>query len=117
MNHDDLLRENAALRAWAENEQQKRHKVEEDRLAERSENARLRAELDYAYRCVSSGYNQGVFDFHVLRDRALAHVNQLRDDAGRERTPGHDPKTGKYSTAQMLRDEMSGGDPSQPLFD
>lgn len=32
------------------------------------------------------------------------------------RTPGHDA-AGNYSTAQMMRDEMYGGDTSQPLFD
>jgi hypothetical protein len=34
-----------------------------------------------------------------------------------ERAPGIDPKTGCYSTTQMLMDEMTGGDTSQPLFD
>lgn len=34
-----------------------------------------------------------------------------------ERPPGINPKTGEYSTAQMLYDEMYGGDTSQPLFD
>lgn len=34
-----------------------------------------------------------------------------------ERMPGIDPKTGKYSTAQMMLDEMTMGDTSQPLFD
>lgn len=34
-----------------------------------------------------------------------------------ERMPGIDPKTGQYSTAQMLHDEMTMGDTSQPLFD
>lgn len=33
------------------------------------------------------------------------------------RAPGIDPKTREYSTAQMMRDEMFGGDTSQPLFD
>jgi hypothetical protein len=33
------------------------------------------------------------------------------------RTPGIDPRTGHYSTAQMLWDEMNKGDASQPLFD
>lgn len=33
------------------------------------------------------------------------------------RAPGIDPKTGKYSTAQMMIDEMTMGDTSQPLFD
>ena len=35
---------------------------------------RLRKELDYAYRCITGGYNQGVFDFSVLKNRALAHL-------------------------------------------
>jgi len=38
------------------------------------DNQKLRKELDYAYRCVSSGYNQGVFDFSVLKGRALKWV-------------------------------------------
>lgn len=45
------------------------------------------------------------------------HENTLRDAKGRQRAPGHDPKTGRYSTAQMMADEMFGGDPSLPLFD
>lgn len=36
---------------------------------------------------------------------------------GKPREPGIDPKTGEYSTAQMLFDETYGGDTSQPLFD
>jgi hypothetical protein len=28
-------------------------------------------ELDYAYRCITSGYRQGVFDFHLLKDKAF----------------------------------------------
>lgn len=36
---------------------------------------------------------------------------------GSPRSPGIDPKTGKYSTAQMMFDELYGGDPSEPLFD
>lgn len=43
-----------------------------------------------------------------------AHLKKLR---GQERAPGTDQRTGEYSTAQMLLDEMSGGDTSQPLFD
>lgn len=35
----------------------------------------------------------------------------------RSRAPGTDPKTGEYSTAQMMLDEMTMGDTSQPLFD
>lgn len=34
-----------------------------------------------------------------------------------KRPPGIDPKTGEYSTAQMMHDEFFGGDTSQPLFD
>jgi hypothetical protein len=33
------------------------------------------------------------------------------------RMPGIDPKTGEYSTAQMMLDEMTMGDTSKPLFD
>lgn len=38
-------------------------------------------------------------------------------DGPEMRPPGIDPKTGEYSTAQMLRDEMEMGDTTQPLFD
>lgn len=55
-----------------------------DRLID--ENARLRAErdallkeLDYAYRCVSSGYDQGVFDFSILRNRSLEHMRRAAE--------------------------------------
>ena len=34
----------------------------------------LRAEIDYAYRCVAFGYNHGVFDLSVLKDRPVNHV-------------------------------------------
>lgn len=30
-----------------------------------------RAELTYAYRCITGGYRQGVFDFSQLRKRAF----------------------------------------------
>lgn len=33
------------------------------------------------------------------------------------RNPGIDPKTGQYSTGQMMWDEMNKGDTGQPLFD
>lgn len=33
------------------------------------------------------------------------------------RSPGTDLKTGEYSTAQMMIDEFTMGDTSQPLFD
>lgn len=46
-----------------------------------------------------------------------AGTGRLVDAEGKPRSPGDDPKTGEYSTAQMLRDEMYGGDTSQPLFD
>lgn len=50
-----------------------------DTYKERAEKAEAdiaaaRAELGYAYLCVSSGYNHGVFDFSVLKDRALAYA-------------------------------------------
>lgn len=51
------------------------------------------------------------------KKRRCADKNVLRDARGHERIPGHDPKTGKYSTAQMMADEMFGGDTSRPLFD
>jgi hypothetical protein len=41
-----------------------------------AEIAQLRREIDYLYRCVASGYNQGVFDFSILKDRALEHVRR-----------------------------------------
>ena len=52
----------------------------------------------------------------ILED-AAREQNKLLDANGRERMPGADQKTGKYSTAQMLHDEFYGGDPSQPLDD
>jgi hypothetical protein len=42
--------------------------------------------------------------------------NELLDENGEPRLPGHNSK-GEYSTAQMLWDEIYGGDTSQPLFD
>lgn len=44
-------------------------------------------------------------------------TNALIFEDGGPRDPGIDPATGEYSTAQMLFDEMYGGDTSQPLFD
>lgn len=44
-------------------------------------------------------------------------TNELTFKDGRSRNPGTDPRTGKYSTAQMLFDEAYGGDTSQPLDD
>lgn len=44
-------------------------------------------------------------------------TNTLIDASGYERAPGTDPKTGEYSTTQMLHDEIYGGDTGQPLFD
>jgi len=44
-------------------------------------------------------------------------TNELVFENGRPRPPGIDPKTGEYSTAQMLFDETYGGDTSQPLDD
>lgn len=44
-------------------------------------------------------------------------TNALVFQDGRPREPGIDPATGEYSTAQMMFDEMHGGDTSQPLFD
>lgn len=44
-------------------------------------------------------------------------TNALTFEDGEPRQPGIDPATGKYSTAQMMFDEMYGGDTSQPLFD
>jgi hypothetical protein len=35
----------------------------------------------------------------------------------KDRAPGIDPKTGEYSTVQMLYDELTMGDTSKPLFD
>lgn len=36
-------------------------------------------ELDYAYRCITGGYRQGVFDFSRLRERAFAFTG-LKDE-------------------------------------
>jgi hypothetical protein len=44
-------------------------------------------------------------------------TNALVFEDGRPRNPGIDPKTGEYSTAQMLFDEVHGGDTAQPLDD
>ena len=44
-------------------------------------------------------------------------TNALVMADGSPRSPGQDPKTGEYSTAQMLFDELYGGDTDQPLFD
>lgn len=44
-------------------------------------------------------------------------TNALVFEDGKPRQPGIDPRTGQYSTAQMMFDEMHGGDTSQPLFD
>lgn len=57
-----------------------------------------------------------------LADRLFKEVEAqdaeiARLKAALERPPGHAPNTGEYSTAQMMLDEMSGGDTSQPLFD
>jgi hypothetical protein len=46
-----------------------------------------------------------------------AQKNKLADARGGERMPGIDPKTGEYSTTQMMHDEFFGGDTGQPLFD
>ena len=44
-------------------------------------------------------------------------TNALVFADGSPRAPGIDPQTKEYSTAQMLFDEMHGGDTSEPLFD
>lgn len=44
-------------------------------------------------------------------------TNALVFEDGTPRAPGIDPETREYSTAQMMFDEMYGGDTSQPLFD
>ncbi len=44
-------------------------------------------------------------------------TNALEFEDGTPREPGIDPETREYSTAQMMFDEMYGGDTSQPLFD
>lgn len=43
--------------------------------------------------------------------------NELVFKDGKPRRPGIDPETREYSTAQMMFDELYGGDTSQPLFD
>ena len=44
-------------------------------------------------------------------------TNALIFEDGRPRSPGIDPVTGEYSTAQMMFDELYGGDTNEPLFD
>jgi hypothetical protein len=44
-------------------------------------------------------------------------TNELVFADGKPRPPGIDPETREYSTAQMMFDEMCGGDTSEPLFD
>jgi hypothetical protein len=44
-------------------------------------------------------------------------TNALVFKDGSARAPGIDPETKEYSTAQMLFDEIHGGDTSEPLFD
>lgn len=44
-------------------------------------------------------------------------TNALTFKDGSPRSPGIDPTTKEYSTAQMMFDEMYGGDTTQPLFD
>jgi len=44
-------------------------------------------------------------------------TNELVFEDGSPRQPGIDPATSQYSTAQMMFDEIHGGDTSEPLFD
>lgn len=44
-------------------------------------------------------------------------TNNLIFEDGSPRSPGLDPETREYSTAQMMFDEMCGGNTSEPLFD
>lgn len=44
-------------------------------------------------------------------------TNALVFADGTQRSPGIDPDTKEYSTAQMMFDEEYGGDTAQPLFD
>lgn len=44
-------------------------------------------------------------------------TNDLVFADGSPRPPGIDPDTREYSTAQMLFDEIYGGDTDQPMFD
>lgn len=44
-------------------------------------------------------------------------TNALVFEDGATRSPGIDPETREYSTAQMMFDECYGGDTSEPLFD
>lgn len=45
------------------------------------------------------------------------HTGALVYEDGTPRSPGVHPVTREYSTAQMLFDEMYGGDTRQPLTD
>ena len=49
------------------------------------ENARLRRELEYAYRCIEHGYVHGTFDFSVLRTRASNYLADIETGVGPRR--------------------------------
>lgn len=63
-----------------------------------------------------AGYHVSAPVFVGSAEEAV-RTNKLIDANGFERPPGANSKTGEYSTAQMLHDEIFGGDPNQPLFD
>lgn len=56
-------------------------------------------------------------EFTEAVEKARPDLLPTLDKIAAKRMPGIDPKTGEYSTLQMMLDEMSGGDTSQPLFD
>lgn len=56
-------------------------------------------------------------DWMVLRSDPIETETRIAIKSTENRAPGTDPKTGEYSTAQMMRDEMAMGDTTKPLLD
>lgn len=88
---------------------------DEESLAPFCDDASTLSEPDVFNQCHDAGW---LFSRHDDRtDSSYVEITQNGRDALSPRMPGIDPKTGEYSTAQMLMDEAYGGDTSQPLFD
>lgn len=67
-----LTSENKKLRLWAEDEQCKRHKAEEDRMNERSEVARLRASLANVRTMI---YNEDLSVLRAMRSNPVLEID------------------------------------------